>query len=258
MKKNGWQLAAWLARCGDWILNRVIELMLIAALLYSALGLWDTWMIYHDAGLDSDLLKYKPAAAADEDAQNPTLLDLQQINEDVCAWLTVDGTKIDYPVVQGENNIDYLNQSVDHTFSLSGSIFLDCRNDRNFTDGYSLIYGHHMAGNVMFGEVPNFLDDGYFQSHTTGTLCTPEHSYLITWFACVRTTAYDTKLFAPTLCADQEFKEELLQYIKETATQYRDISVTASDQLVALSTCEDATTDGRVVLIGRMSKGVQK
>jgi sortase B len=60
------------------------------------------------------------------------------------------------------------------------------------------------------------------------------------------------------LCADQEFKEELLQYIKETATQYRDISVTASDQLVALSTCEDATTDGRVVLIGRMSKGVQK
>jgi sortase B len=258
MKKNGWRLAAWLARCGDWILNRVIELMLIAALLYSALGLWDTWMIYHDAGLDSDLLKYKPVVTeADEDAQNPTLLDLQQINEDVCAWLTVDNTKIDYPVVQGDNNITYLNQSVDRSFALSGSIFLDCRNDRDFTDGYSLIYGHHMAGNVMFGEITDFLEDDCFQSHTTGTLCTPEHSYLITWFACVKTTAYDTKLLAPALCTDQESKEELLQYIKETATQYRDISVTASDQLVALSTCEDATTDGRVVLIGRMSKGVQ-
>jgi sortase B len=197
------------------------------------------------------------AAAADEDTQNPTLLELQQINEDVCAWLTVDDTKIDYPVVQGENNIDYLNLSVDRSFALSGSIFLDCRNDRNFTDYYSLIYGHHMAGNVMFGEITNFQEDDYFQSHTTGTLCTPEHSYLITWFACVKTTAYDTELLAPALCTDQESKEELLQYIKETATQYRDISVTASDQLVALSTCEDATTDGRVVLIGRMSKGVQ-
>jgi sortase B len=56
----------------------------------------------------------------------------------------------------------------------------------------------------------------------------------------------------------RESEEELLEYIEETATQYRDIGVTASDQLVALSTCEEATTDGRVLLIGRLSKGAQK
>jgi sortase B len=115
-----------------------------------------------------------------------------------------------------------------------------------------------MAGNMMFGEVTDFLKEDYFQGHTTGALCTPEHIYYITWFACVKTTAYDTKLFFPTLYADQEQKDELLEYIKETATRYRDIGVTASDQIVALSTCEDATTDGRVMLIGRMSRGVQK
>jgi sortase B len=258
MKKSGWDLAAGLARGGDWVLNRMIALVLVLALLYSGFGLWDTWMIYDDAGLDSDLLKYKPTVSTDGDAPNPTLSDLQQINEDVCAWLTVDDTNIDYPVVQGEDNVEYLNQAVDLTFALSGSIFLDYRNDRDFTDFYSLIYGHHMAGNVMFGEIPYFQEEDYFESHTTGSLCTPEHTYHITWFAYVDTTAYDKMLFAPDGYTNQEQKEALLDYIKETATQYRDIGVTASDQIVALSTCEDSTTDGRALLIGRMSKGVQK
>jgi sortase B len=115
-----------------------------------------------------------------------------------------------------------------------------------------------MAGNVMFGEIPYFQEEDYFESHTTGSLCTPEHTYHITWFAYVDTTAYDKMLFAPDGYTNQEQKEALLDYIKETATQYRDIGVTASDQIVALSTCEDSTTDGRALLIGRMSKGVQK
>ena len=46
-------------------------------------------------------MKYKPAGKTDE---SPSLQELQKINPDVCAWLTVDGTKIDYPVVQGETN----------------------------------------------------------------------------------------------------------------------------------------------------------
>jgi sortase B len=254
MKKSVWNLAASLARGGDWILNKVIALLLIVAVLYGGFGLWDTWQIYQDAGVDSDLLQYKPTAT-DGDTPNPSLSELQKINEDVCAWLTVDGTNIDYPVVQGQSNLTYLNQAVDKTFSLSGSIFLDTRNDRNFTDFYSLIYGHHMAGNVMFGEIPNFLEADYFESHATGTLFTPEHTYAITWFACVETTAYDSKLFVPDGYTDQESKEGLLEYIQETAKQYRDIGVTASDRIVALSTCQDATTNGRVLLVGRISTG---
>jgi sortase B len=256
MKKSAWNLAASLARGGDWILNRVIALLLIVALLYGGFGVWDTWEIYHSAGVDPELLKYKPTiSSTGEDAPNPTLSELQKINPDVCAWLTVDDTNIDYPVVRGSNNVDYLNQAVDGTFSLSGSIFLDYRNDGDFSDFYSLIYGHHMAGNVMFGEIPNFLEESYFKSHATGNLFTPEHTYAITWFACMETTAYDIHFFFPDDYEDQESKEGLLEYIQETAIQYRDIGVTTSDRIVALSTCLDTDTDGRVLLIGRMSTG---
>jgi sortase B len=222
------------------------------ALLFGGFGLWDAWQIYHGAGVDSDLLKYKPTITG-EDTPNPTLSELQKINPDVCAWLTVDDTKIDYPVVQGKSNLDYINYAVDKTFSLSGSIFLDYRNSRDFSDCYSLIYGHHMEGGVMFGQLPDFLESDFFNSHTTGTLCTPEHTFYIQWFACIKTTSYDSVMYTPTAYSTQDDMTKLLVYIKSSATQYRDIGVSADDQLVALTTCSEATTNGRVILVGRFS-----
>jgi sortase B len=253
MKTRGWNLAASLARGGDHLLNAAIALLLVAALLYGGFGLWDTWQIYRNAGLDDELLQYKPSG----DGENPSLAELRQITEDVWGWLTVDGTNIDYPVVQGETNFTYLNRDVYGDFSLSGSIFLDCRNANDFSDHYSLIYGHHMEGNVMFGELTNFVEKDYFDSHTTGKLYTPDRTYSVTWFACVEADALDEKLFFPEQYTDEAACEELLEYLQSKATQYRDIGVTASDQLLALSTCSDATTDGRVLLIGRMSLGAQ-
>jgi sortase B len=255
MKKRGWNLAASLARGGDHLLNAVIALLLVTALLFGGFGLWDTWHIYEDAGLNNELMKYKPTG--DEDGPNPTLSELRQITEDVWGWLTVDDTKIDYPVLQGQNNYTYLNRDIYGEFALSGSIFLDYRNANDFSDHYSLIYGHHIEGNVMFGELTNFVEEDYFESHATGHLYTPDHTYSVKWFACVETSAYDEMLFCPSSYTDEASQEELLTYIQESATQYRDIGVTASDQLLALSTCADTTTDGRVLLIGRMSLGAQ-
>jgi sortase B len=260
MKKSAWDLAATLARGGDHLLNAVIAMLLSVAILYGGFGVWDTFRIYEDARLDSELLQYKPTLSADgEDAPNPTLTTMQQqVNEDVCGWITVDDTKIDYPVVQGENNLSYLNWDVNKKFSLSGSIFLDYRNARDFSDRFSLIYGHHMEGNVMFGQLPDFLDATFFQNHTTGNLFTPEHTFSIMWFACLETDAYDSAIFNPTAYTDEASIETLLTYLRENATQYRDIGVTGADQIVALSTCADTTTDGRVVLLGRMTAGAQQ
>jgi sortase B len=253
MKKSVWDLAATLARGGDHVLNAVIAVLLSAAVLYGSFGLWDTYEIFEGARLDAELLQYKPTDDG-TDSPNPTLTTMQEkVNEDVCAWITVDGTNIDYPVVQGESNISYLNWDANKEFSLSGSIFLDCRNSRDFSDRFSLIYGHHMEGKVMFGEIPSFLEPAYFQSHTTGTLFTPEHTYSIAWFACLETNAHDPAIFTPNIYTDDASIETLLVYLEESATQYRDIGVTDADQIVALSTCADSTTDGRVVLLGRLA-----
>lgn len=65
---------------------------------------------------------------------------LHEINEDIVAWLSLGGTNIDFPVVQGNDNLTYLNKDIYGDFALSGSVFLDYRCNRNFDDDYFLIY----------------------------------------------------------------------------------------------------------------------
>lgn len=97
---------------------------------------------------DDELMELKPVKG--EDA-NPSLQDLQNINADVCAWLTIDDTGIDYPVVRGKDDMEYINKDVYGNFALSGSIFLSSANQPDFTDPYNLIYRHHMSNGAMFG-----------------------------------------------------------------------------------------------------------
>jgi sortase B len=242
-------------RMANRLLNLVVGFILLAAFLYSLFGLIDTWLIYKEAGLDSELMKYKPSIG--DGGANPSLADLQEINPDVCGWLTVDGTNIDYPLVHSHDNIEYLNLDIYGKFSLSGCIFLDYRNQSDFSDNYSVIYGHHMAGDVMFGELPYFLGASYFQEHTTGTLFLPERTCEIEWFASLEADAFDEYMFG--FVGEDAYRsssqmQNLLTNIREKASQYRDIGVTTSDHLIALSTCSEAATNGRTLLIGRISQ----
>jgi sortase B len=166
----------------------------------------------------------------------------------------VDDTSIDYPVVQGSTNLAYINEDVFGEFSITGSIFLDSQNSNDFTDPYSLLYGHHVEGNIMFGQLPQFLEDDFFESHKTGTLFGTNFNYKIEWFACLLTDAYDSAVFSTSTYQSEGDLSSLLPYLKENATQYRDLGVKASDRVIALSTCETATTDGRILLFGRMTQ----
>ena len=141
-------------------------IVLIAALLLFLICLYamiDAYMVYAGAN-DSNIMKYKPAAG--------------------------DTEMIDYPVMQGETNSEYLNKDPYGEFSLSGSIFLDSRNEKMFSDPYSLIYGHHMEYGAMFGSLDGYADREYFDAHKTGTLTVIKGAeYKITFFASCKAQA---------------------------------------------------------------------
>ncbi|MCG4817374.1 class B sortase, partial [Collinsella aerofaciens] len=69
---------------------------------------------------------------------------LKELNPEVFGWLTVYGTNIDYPVTQGKDNWKYVNTNALGEYSLSGAIFLDYTNRKDFQDFNSILYGHHM------------------------------------------------------------------------------------------------------------------
>lgn len=242
--------AAKLARAGDRLVSLLAAGLILLMLLYGGYSLWDTAMVFNGAFLSSDLLQFKPAAG-DPDS-NPTLAELQAINPDVLGWLTIDDTHIDYPVVIGETDMEYVNKDVYGDFALSGSIFMDSDNARDLSDAYTLVYGHHMDNGAMFGDVVEFVNTDYFESHQTGTLYLPDATYSIEIFACVQVDAFDSMIYDPL--AQNGDVSELLNYVDEIAVQSRYIGVQPTDKVIGLSTCAEAETNGRVVIFGRLDR----
>lgn len=238
-----------LAKGADRFLTGFVIFNLILILLYACFGLWDTWRIYDGAVIDEKILQYKPIL--NEQNEEASFEELIKINTDVRAWLTLEQTNIDYPIVQGTDNVKYVNYNIYNEFSLSGSIFLDYRNAFDFSDTYSLLYGHHMEGDLMFGELDNFVDQDYFNQHQIGYLYLPSSTYQIDLFACLQVSAYDLEYFEPTRYSKSNFSK-LIDLIKQDSLQYREIDLKSDDRLLVLSTCSDATTNGRILVVGRL------
>lgn len=233
-----------LIRGADRLLDGLVCIALLLALLYGGYALWDNFMIYQRTDLDSQIMKYKPKPS------NPTLTELQAINPDVCAWLTLDNTNIDYPVLHGTDNSRYLSTDIYGKYSLGGSIFLDYRNSANFTDSYSLLYGHHMDGGAMFGDIVKFEDGTYFTEHQTGTLIMNGSTLRLEIYAVLHEDAYQSLMFQNIGNVENNVQRSM--YIQQHAVQYREIGTTVNDRILAMSTCASATTNGRSILIAQM------
>lgn len=240
------------ARVGNRILSIMAGILILLMLSYGMYSLWDTYKIYANSFADEELLKFRPT---DDGEDNPTLKDLEKLNPDVKAWIQVPKTNIDYPVVQGQDDMEYINKNVYGEFELSGAIFLSCLNKDDFSDPYNLVYGHNMKNGGMFADVADFTNKEYFETHQKGKLYLTDATRKIRFFACMKVTAADAKIYHPDGYRKENLKD-LLDYIQANAVQYRDVNVADENSLIALSTCSEAETNGRVVLIGKLERKV--
>ena len=235
-----------------------VNLVTAAALLlcgsFGAYALWDNEQVLRSAeDVRSELLQWKPAGA--EEAEEPpdnreVFAQLRKINPDVCGWITMDGTGIDFPVLQGENNLSYISRDVFGNFSLAGSIFLDSRDDPGFGQRYALLYGHHMADGNMFGDLDRYKEEAFFAENTTGQLILPEQVYTLEVIACLVTGASDRNIFDPEHVRGHF--EALLPFVRENALRIRELPSSGEEAYLALSTCSTEFTDARTVVLTRM------
>lgn len=241
-----------LLKAANTIINFIVVLSLCAAGLYAVYALWDNNRIYAAAeDVQADMKKLKP----DADQDKASFEELLAINPDVCAWVSLDNTKVDYPVLQGANNMIYLNQDVYGDFALAGSIFLDSRNDRTFSDRYSLLYGHHMKNGSMFGDLDLYKDEAFFTKNTTGMLILPDRNYKLEIFACLLIEAGDDYIFEPNQW--QNDIDGLISYAEKNALHLHQDTVNelrkdSNLQVLALSTCSSEFTDARTIILAAM------
>lgn len=225
-------------------LNELYGWLLIAVFGFVMLiGLWQVYDNYYTFNhtIDKSVLKYKPSLS------DPAAAEDSPITDDMVAWLTIDGTNIDYPVMQGIDNSYFLNTDPFGGYSLSGSIFLDSRCSSDFSDRYSVIYGHHMDYGKMFGALDDFLNSSYLKDHSTGTLMvgrSAEKVYDLTVFASMRVSAREKTVFDIK-------QDEIREFIRNNAEVF---THEADERILALTTCVGADSVTRVAVFCYISE----
>lgn len=96
---------------------------------------------------------------------NTDLASLQDVNGDVLGWIQIPDMEISYPLVQGTDNDYYLHNTWQKKSSSVGAIFADYRNSRDLRDFNTVIYGHNMKNNSMFGQLDQFRDEVFLKEH---------------------------------------------------------------------------------------------
>jgi sortase B len=196
----------------------------------------------------------QPEPAANGAAQEPTwqerlIAELQQRNPDAVAWLVVEGTEINYPIVQGDDNEFYLKSDFEKKQNNHGAIFMDYRNNA-FADYNTILYGHNMRDKTMFGALGTI---GSKLAEDKGRILTVNAEEVLTWeIFSARTIAIprDIGVFSPVYGEDQLARVNGLN--EETGAP----ELTDADQILTLSTCKSGGGERyRYILQARLIEG---
>lgn len=182
------------------------------------------------------------------------LASLAQINPDIYGWISIAGTSINYPIVQGEDNDYYLDHAYTGDYLPIGSIFADYRNSKNITKNYNTIfYGHNITSGSMFHDVTKFFKDEYFED-TYIYIYTVDGIFVYEPFS-VYETRYDYNYFKTDFKSAEDFIT-FTEEIKANSAKEKDMEFTENDRIITLSTCTNGAYYARYALHAKLVKTI--
>ena len=178
---------------------------------------------------------------------------LQEKNQDIYAWISVPGTKIDYPVLQSPTDDSYyLEHTSEKAKGLPGAIYTEKINSKEFDDYNTVIYGHNMKNGSMFAGLHDFEDKKFFEENTVIQVQTPDKLLTYTIFAAYKTD--DTHIMRTYDFTDEKVRKDYLKNIYEIRSigcnVNTELEVTADDTIITLETCIAGDYHGRYVVQG--------
>ena len=177
--------------------------------------------------------------------------ELQAVNPDIYAWITVPGTVIDYPILQhASDNTYYLMHNIDGSYGYPGCVYTENMNSKDFTDNNTVIYGHNMKNGSMFAQLHKFEDPDFFNENREVLIYLPDEVLHYTIFAA---HVYDDRhLLYSFDFTDPEVYQKYLDSIFSTrdmsANIDKDITVTTDDQIITLVTCIGSQPSNRLLV----------
>jgi len=165
----------------------------------------------------------------------------------IVGWLVLEGSPINYPVMQDSDNDFFIRHLPDGTPHRDGSVFLDYRNESDFSDKSILIYGHMTRNHDMFGILREYRNREFYEANPVLYLYTPEKDYTIQVFAAY--LAHSQRDHPPLHFEGDEFMEYVEQ-LKSTSFFKSDVVVEENDRIVSLCTCAYDFNEARLIITG--------
>lgn len=173
--------------------------------------------------------------------------ELNQSYNDSIGWIYIPDTAINYPIMQSSDNEYYLRRAADGSYLYAGSLFLDYRCSSDFSDFYSIVYGHNMHDGTKFAELVNYKNDEYFHNHRYGWLTAGQNVYPIEFFA-VAEVRYDSEIYTAS------YVQTMLSKLQGEAILFEETEIYDSDNMIMLSTCSGDNSSWRTVVAGKILK----
>lgn len=239
---------------GHRALRICIALGLVAAMVWGAVMLVQSDKAYRqESEMHQSVLGLRPSAAIGNATPvapaGDYLAQLQARNPHIVGWVHLPGTPIDYPFVQTENNSDYLRHDLDGNEALAGSVFMDYRCNAAAPGSNTILYGHNMQNNSMFGALPALAEDEFFAQHREGELFLNGQWYNFTLFACLEVAPDDAFVYAE-IPAQNGGMNAYLEYIRRQASQFQPPQGVEDKPLITLSTCSAISGQTHIVAVG--------
>ena len=181
--------------------------------------------------------------------------ELIEFNEDTIGWISIEGTLIDYPIVQASDNCYYLTHACNRDESNHGSIFMDYHNAADFSDSHTIIYGHNMKDGSMFHDLIEYSDQDFLNEHIYIKIYSPTGHYKWAVFS-TYTTEPDFNYLQTEFDSPEEYSDFLNALLSHSEFSDKKIQVTAEDRILTLSTCSNDFENGRRVVHAKLVEEV--
>lgn len=223
------------------ILNKIVNIVLILIIFICIYNISEKLIEYNKA--DNSYEKIR----VEKEEEN-----LYDKYEDYRGWIKIDNTNINYPIVQGKDNLFYLDKDINKNYLSSGSIFMNYLN-HGFNDENTVLFGHHMRNKTMFAQLKKYKEKEFFYGDND-IVIEVENDKVLKYkvFSAYVTDSKDN--YIKTNFDDKDQYKEFLEDIKNKSQYKSDIDVNENDKIITLSTCSYEFNDARMVVHGKLLK----
>lgn len=171
---------------------------------------------------------------------------LRLVNGDVKAWLVVDGTNINYPIVQTTDNDYYLKYNFKKKKTTNGWPFMDYRNSSDMSNDNTIFYGHNLLNKTAFGSIANLFTDNWLMNSSHKILVITE-SKIYTYEVFSVYYSEPVSYYLQTKFSSTESKLRFFENLKSKSEVAVSTNFIETDRIITLSTCTDDNKGRKVV-----------